>query len=77
MVFKDKSDECAQGVKVVLESTGEKHETVTDIFGDFEFEGLAKNTPYTVTIAHKGYTTRQLKVVTQTDVNLGEIILDH
>lgn len=75
VVFSDHADECAQGVKVVLEGDGQKLETVTDGFGDFEFDGLAQNMPYTVTINQSGYTAARLDVVTRTDVNLGEIVL--
>jgi hypothetical protein len=75
VVFSDKTEECAQGVKVVLEGDGQKLETVTDGFGDFEFDGLAQNMPYTVTIDQSGYATAKLDLVTRTDVNLGEIVL--
>jgi Fe-S-cluster-containing dehydrogenase component len=75
VVLQDRSDECAQGVKVVLEGDGGKLEAVTDIYGDFEFDGLARNMAYTVTITRDGYGTRRLEVTTRTDVNLGEIVL--
>jgi Fe-S-cluster-containing dehydrogenase component len=76
VVLKDKMDECAQGVKIVLEGNGQKLETASDVYGDFEFEGLPKNCTYQVTIEAKGYAKKQMEVSTQTDINLGEIILE-
>ena len=76
IVLKDKEDECAQGIKVVLEGNGKKVETVSDVYGDFEFEGLPKNTTYKITVEEKGYVAKTIVVTTQTDVNLGEVILE-
>lgn len=76
VVLKGSEDECAQGVKITLEGDGQKMETVSDMFGDFEFEGLEKNTAYKVTIREKGYSAKTIEVTTQTDVNLGEVILE-
>ena len=76
VVLKDKQGECAQGVKVSLEGNGVKLETLTDTFGDFEFEGLSKNQAYKLTIAQQGYSDIRFDITTMTDVNLGEIVLD-
>ena len=76
VVLKGKEDECARGVKITLQGDGKKMETVSDVYGDFEFEGLAKNTTYKVTLEEKGYTARTIEVTTQTDVNLGEVVLE-
>ena len=51
-------------------------ETVSDIYGDFEFEGLANNAAYKITIVEKGYAAKTIEVKTHTDVNLGEIVLE-
>lgn len=75
VVLKGREDECAQGVKITLEGGGRKMETVSDTYGDFEFEGLAKNIAYKITIEEKGYAIRTIEVNTQTNVNLGEILL--
>jgi Fe-S-cluster-containing dehydrogenase component len=75
VVFKDKPEECAEGVRVSLAGDGEARETRTDVFGDFEFEGLEKNRTYRIEIAAEGYATRKIKVSTRTDVNLGEVVL--
>ena len=48
----------------------------TDNYGDFEFDGLEKNTPYRVGIECEGYASMIIEVFTQTDVNLGEIVLE-
>ena len=76
VVFGDNPGECASGVKVQLSGEGGKSETLTDIFGDFEFENLAKNGSYTVTVSADGYAERKLECTTFRDVNLGEIVLD-
>ncbi|MFV0439253.1 MAG: 4Fe-4S dicluster domain-containing protein [Desulfopila sp.] len=76
VVFADKTGECAKGVKVTLSGGGQTCEVQTDIYGDFEFEGLEKNTSYTLGVAADGYQPRELKCTTHRDVNLGEIVLD-
>lgn len=75
VVFKDKQDECAEGVKVTLKGDGIEKTIKTDNYGEFEFEGLAADKPYTVTIEHKGYAVKKLKAKTKIDVYLGEILL--
>jgi Fe-S-cluster-containing dehydrogenase component len=76
VVLKGKEDECAIGVKITLEGDGKKMEAVSDAFGDFEFEGLASNTTYQITVEEKGYAAKTIEVTTQTDVNLGEVVLE-
>jgi Fe-S-cluster-containing dehydrogenase component len=76
VVLKDKDDECAQGVKVVLEGNNMKFEAATDGYGDFEFDGLPKNTAYTLTISKAGYTAKKLEVSTLRNIDLGEIVLE-
>ena len=63
-------------MKVTLAGGGLNLETVTDIFGDFEFERLEKNESYTVTVAAEGYAPKQVSFVTRKDINLGEVVLD-
>ena len=75
VVFGDKVGECAEGVKVQLVGAGMEMSTATDLFGDFEFEGLEKNKNYKLTVTADGYSTASLDVVTLKDVNLGEIVL--
>jgi Fe-S-cluster-containing dehydrogenase component len=75
VVFGDKVSECAEGVKVQLVGAGMEMSTATDLFGDFEFEGLEKNKNYKLTVTADGYSTASLDVVTLKDVNLGEIVL--
>jgi Fe-S-cluster-containing dehydrogenase component len=75
VVFAGKEDECAAGVKVTLTGENIVRETTTDIFGDFEFEGLAKNTTYTLAIGASGYKSRTVEFTTRLDVNLGEVVL--
>jgi Fe-S-cluster-containing hydrogenase components 1 len=75
VVLEGKEDTCAEGVKITLSGEGVRMETASDAFGDFEFEGLAQNGAYRMTIAHAGYAPRQIEVRTQTDVDLAEIVL--
>lgn len=76
VVYGDNEGECAPGVKIYLSGGGQDRETVTDIFGDFEFEGLDKNMTYTVTVTAAGYEEQEVEFTTFSDVNLGEIFLD-
>lgn len=76
VVFKDKVGECAEGVQVKLTGKGVELSTNTDLFGDFEFEGLGKNERYQLTVSAAGYAEVRLEFVTLKDVNLGEIVLD-
>ena len=71
-----KEGECAQGVTVKLSGDGLDLETVTDLFGDFEFEGLENYGSYTVTVSTDGYVAKELECKMFKDVNLGEIILE-
>jgi len=75
IVFADNPEEAAAGVKVTLSRGSETWSTVTDGYGDFEFEGLSKDADFTVRVAHAGYKPSELRVKTQTDMNLGSIML--
>ncbi len=74
VILEDKG-ECGVGLNVSLSGNGETLETKTNGFGDFEFEGLAENTAYSVSIEAEGYKPRKIKTKTQKDVYLGEIKL--
>jgi Fe-S-cluster-containing dehydrogenase component len=76
VVRDDERGECAEGVLVVLEGGGTRRETRTDNYGDFEFEGLEKNTVYRLRFEHSGYAPKTLEVSTHIDVNVGEIVLE-
>ncbi len=76
VVLQDNPGECAQGVTVSLAGDGVALETKTDLYGDFEFEGLKKNQTYRISIAADGYIARQIELTTRKDVNLGEIVLE-
>jgi Fe-S-cluster-containing dehydrogenase component len=76
VVFRDRKDECAAGVKVTLSSKGNADQvTKTDNYGEFEFEGLDADKDYTVSIEHSGYGAKKVKVKTSIDTYLGEILL--
>jgi Fe-S-cluster-containing dehydrogenase component len=75
VVLEGADDVCAQGVKVALEGDGVRLETRSTVFGDFEFDGLAADRAYRVTVAHDGYAPREIDVNTHRDVELAEIVL--
>ena len=76
VVFRDRKDECAVGVKVTLSGAGNvDRATETDNYGEFEFEGLDADKDYAVSIKHSGYAAKKLKVKTTIDTYLGEISL--
>jgi len=76
VVLRDKKDECAVGVKVTLSSKGNADKvTKTDNYGDFEFEELDADKDYAVSIEHSGYSAKKVKVKTNIDTYLGEILL--
>jgi len=68
-------DEVAVGADVTLSGNGKDQAASTNGFGDFEFEGLADNSDYTVKIEASGYKTKTIKTKTSKDTYLGEIIL--
>jgi len=76
VVRKDVPGECAQGALVTLEGNGITRETRSDSYGDFEFDGLEKNRAYRVRVEHVGYAARVFEIVTHTDVDLGEVVLE-
>jgi Fe-S-cluster-containing dehydrogenase component len=68
-------DECAKGVTVELVGEAGTVKTLTDAFGDFEFEGLPDGKAYTVKIAAPGYASKEFDVKTYKSVYLGDILL--
>jgi Fe-S-cluster-containing dehydrogenase component len=76
IIYGDK-DECAAGVTAAASRDGERWEVKTNAFGDFEIEGLADNTEYTIRIAAGGYKEQAITVRTLKDIYLGEIALRH
>jgi Fe-S-cluster-containing dehydrogenase component len=76
VVCKDNPGECAQGVWITLEGKGTRLETHTDSYGDFEFEGLDKDEQFRLRVDLQGYASMIIDVNTQSDVDLGEIVLE-
>jgi len=76
VIFGDK-DECAKGVKVVLEGEdGSRRETRTDFFGDFAFDDIAKQ-KYQVGFDADGYERKTVDLEMVGDEHyMGEIVLD-
>ena len=76
VVLSDQPDECAEGIDVTLTFGDIKVTVQTDNFGDFEFDGLENDVPYTIEIYQGGYATQTFDVRTKIDVNLGTIVLE-
>ncbi len=76
VLLADHQETCAAGIKVTLKSGTVEQTSSTDFMGDFEFDGLAPNQTYQITIDHDGYAAQSLEVKTDSNVNLGEIILN-
>ncbi len=75
VVLANQTGECATGIEVRLSGNGDERTAETNLFGDFEFEGLAKNSRYQITVQTEGYQEVTREFVTQKDLNLGEIVL--
>ena len=69
------TDLCFKGVKVTLKGEGVEMVTETSAFGDFWFEGLEKNTKYTVELEAEGHEKMTFEATTLKDVDLGEIFM--
>jgi len=74
VVYKDK-EECAENLQVELYDETARKVSITNKFGDFEFEGLQANKTYRVKIRHSGYKEEDLEIKTFKDVHIGEIHL--
>lgn len=68
-------DECAEAVNVTLIGDGKDKSTMTNNFGDFEFEDLPDNMNFKLKIEAPGYKPQELQARTMADVYLGEIVL--
>jgi len=71
-----KSDECAEAVSVTMtnQSRGKSTKTLTNNFGDFEFDGLGA-AKYSVIFECKGYKPKTVNVDLKTDKHLGVVKL--
>jgi Fe-S-cluster-containing dehydrogenase component len=75
VVFGD-MDECAEGVSVIMtnQSAGKSKKTLTNNFGDFEFDGLGLG-KYSLKFECKGYKAKTVNVDLKTDKHLGVVKL--
>ena len=74
IIFAD-TQECAKGVKVTLKGDSGELTTTTDFFGDFEFKGLEADKAFKITVEYDGYKAQTINVKTDTDKNIGEVLL--
>jgi len=77
VVLADKLGETAIGAKVTLQAKGDKKiiTVATDFFGDFEFQGLAKDAEYLLRAEYEGYLAKEVTVRTDASLNVGELVL--
>ncbi len=76
MIFEDKQESCAQGVKVTLKGDSVEKSCTTDFLGDFEFKGLPAGKAFKLTIEYNGYKSQIIDIKTDTDKNIGEVLLN-
>jgi hypothetical protein len=74
--FGDQTQVPAAGIKVTLRHRDRVLTTVTDSFGDFEFDGLEADAEYLLKIEHSGYRPHELYLRARADLDLGTLILD-
>ena len=75
VIKSEDGEECAANVTVVLKSDTEEHSTVTDIFGDFEFDGLTELAGRILIIHHDGHAPIEIPLAGETSIDLGLIEL--
>ncbi|NHV96165.1 MAG: oxidoreductase [Thaumarchaeota archaeon] len=76
VVFKD-VDECAEKVKVMLQEreSGKTFTTFTNVFGDFEFDGLDPGN-YSLSFEHPQYRAEKLEVKLERSTYIGYVFLE-
>ena len=74
VILEDKQ-ECARGVKVTLKGDSVEKTVTTDFLGDFEFKGLPADNSFSLTIEYSGYKSQTINIKTDTDKNIGEVLL--
>ncbi len=77
-IKEDGKEECAAGARVILQDAdGNKiGETVTDNFGDFNFDNLLANSGrYSIEISYQDYTVKTVQAELKTSINTGTIFL--
>lgn len=74
VVYEDKQ-ECVENIQVELQDGTTKIASVTNGFGDFEFDGLELNKAYKIVISQSGYQEKVLEINTSKDIHIGDIYL--
>lgn len=76
VAFADDVERPAQGVEIVLYDEARRLTTLSDVYGDFEFNGLDKSAVYRLRIEHAGYHAYDMAVPTRAGVSLDTIVLE-
>ena len=76
IAFADRMSEPAVGVRVSLHNGTNSHDGVTDLYGEFAFNGLDADASYRLSIAAPGYRSREIDIGARKDVDLGTVVLE-
>ena len=76
VVFADKTESAAVGVRVSLCRGEETLTAATDNYGDFEFNGLDADAEYILKVEHPGYRPHERALPARLDLNIGAIVLE-
>jgi len=75
VILEDRQGECAKDVKVTLKGDNGELSTETDFLGDFEFKGLPADKTFKLTVEYDDYKSQSMDIKTDTDKNIGEVLL--
>jgi NAD-dependent dihydropyrimidine dehydrogenase PreA subunit len=72
----DGTTDCAEGATVTLIKDSQKTTTVTDVFGDFKFDGLEEDSgTYRLEISYRDWKKKTIELGLATSLNVGTIFL--
>lgn len=75
LAFADEPSRPVDAVQVTLSRDGQTLSTVTDGYGDFEFDGLEADTDYVLRVEQPGFEAYEKPFKTRIDLNVGTIVL--
>ena len=76
VVYANKTETTAKGVQLSLRGGKQIINATTDNYGDFSIEALEPGVDYVLQITAPGYKSREVRVGTRNDTDLGIILLD-
>lgn len=76
IAFADRMSEPAVGVRVSLRDGTKSRDRVTDVYGEFTFEGIEAAASYVLRVDAPGYRPREIPVGPHKDIDVGTISLE-